>query len=1092
MLTEEQQKVLDFDKQRLIISASAGSGKTFVLIKYISNLILTKKVPLRKFLVLTFTKAAANEMKQRLQTAFLAEKPSPFLSQQIDEISSSDISTIDAFCEKVIKQNLSKTYLDENFSVVDERQSVLLMQRAFDRAVEEFSITNANEFSQIFFAFKKMKDNIFACMQYLLSYFDSQDDEEYFIDYILNNSEKLFSEACSALNQNLKESFISLSQQLFAFNSSEPQLVTYFDFLQNVLKSPLSDDFIENAKTLSGITFPRLPGKTADVAGKALLKAVGDGLKKLISSLSQYDFSPLSLQKQKLNTLGNAILKFYQNFKQNYVKIKQNQDVIDFADAEKITKSLLEDDEVLTALQENYDYIFIDEYQDTNALQESIIKPIAQKGMFVAVGDIKQGIYGFRNASMDIMLQDIADFSADENSEALFLKSNFRSDKKILDFVNFIFEKVMTKNSSGVDYKETSMFKGEKDFKFDGQEAVQALICQEEQDDAEESLEVYDITKDPLTNKSYGKVEARAIVKKVKGFLASKIYNPQNDSFEEVRPQDIAILFRNRNNVMQECYRLLSQNGISAITDSKNSLFENSAVKVLCALIKLAISSKDDIALATVMHSPFGDFSLDELASISLSGEGKFYEKTEKLRQNNQKIEKFYQFLSDFAFNCGLYGIIKTLKQKISQTHFFEKFSSNTLEDKQSVEQFYSFISSINADFNLQAVIEGFENLNVKSAQVSQAENSVLLTTIHATKGLEYPIVILAGCGDNFDRANTNPYAISKRFGFGTNVYDDVTLTKSTTPVLRAIKLEAKKKSFVDELMIFYVALTRAKNHLVLCGTQANLLAKTKPEECSTYFDFLLFSLGCGGVERLVTDGELQTANFSVKIVEGEQEEEALAQKENLIDFDEEKVRKLLKNQTYSGLNEIVELKRSVTLLANEEKDFSSEANFSERGKVLREESILQGDAVHLALEKLDFEKINSLIDLEKELEQDDELSKSLSFIDKDVLFQNIMLIKSVSGKGQIYKEKQFVMSLPLEQSDEEIVVQGAIDFCSVSEKEVVLIDYKYSSQKNEEILKKRYKAQLDLYEKALIKAFPNKTIKKYLLSLKYAKIIEF
>lgn len=1092
MLTEEQQKVLDFDKQRLIISASAGSGKTFVLIKYISNLILTKKVPLRRFLVLTFTKAAANEMKQRLQTAFLAEKPSPFLSQQIDEISSSDISTIDAFCEKVIKQNLSKTYLDENFSVVDERQSVLLMQRAFDRTVEEFSITNANEFSQIFFAFKKMKDNIFACMQYLLSYFDSQDDEEYFIDYILNNSEKLFSEACSALNQNLKESFISLSQQLFTFNSTEPQLVTYFDFLQNVLKSPLSDDFIENAKTLSGITFPRLPGKTADVAGKALLKAVGDGLKKLIFSLSQYDFSPLSLQKQKLNTLGNAILKFYQNFKQNYVKIKQNQDVIDFADAEKITKSLLEDDEVLTALQESYDYIFIDEYQDTNALQESIIKPIAQKGMFVAVGDIKQGIYGFRNASMDIMLQDIADFSADENSEALFLKSNFRSDKKILDFVNFIFEKVMTKNSSGVDYKETSMFKGEKDFKFDGQEAVQALICQEEQDDLEETLEVYDITKDPLTNKSSGKVEARAIVKKVKEFLASKIYNPQNYSFEEVRPQDIAILFRNRNNVMQECYRLLSQNGISAITDSKNSLFENSAVKVLCALIKLAISSKDDIALATVMHSPFGDFSLDELASISLSGEGKFYEKTEKLRQNNQKIEKFYQFLSDFAFNCGLYGIIKTLKQKLSQTHFFEKFSSNTLEDKQSVEQFYSFISSINADFNLQAVIEGFENLNVKSAQVSQTENSVLLTTIHATKGLEYPIVILAGCGDNFDRTNTNPYAISKRFGFGTNVYDDVTLTKSTTPVLRAIKLEAKKKSFVDELMIFYVALTRAKNHLVLCGTQANLLAKTKPEECSTYFDFLLFSLGCGGVERLVTDGVLQTANFSVKIVEGEQEEETLAQKENLIDFDEEKVRKLLKNQTYSGLNEIVELKRSVTLLANEEKDFLSEANFSERGKVLREESILQGDAVHLALEKLDFEKINSLIDLEKELEQDEELSKSLSFIDKDVLFQNIMLIKSVSGKGQIYKEKQFVMSLPLEQSDEEIVVQGAIDFCSVSEKEVVLIDYKYSSQKNEEILKKRYKAQLDLYEKALIKAFPNKTIKKYLLSLKYAKIIEF
>ena len=1092
MLTEEQQKVLDFDKQRLIISASAGSGKTFVLIKYISNLILNKKVPLSRFLVLTFTKAAANEMKQRLESAFLSAKPSPFLSQQIDEIPSSDISTIDSFCEKVIKQNLSKTYLDENFSVIDEKQSLLLMQKAFDRTIEEFSASNMAEFSQIFFAFKKMKDNIFTCMQYLLSYFDSQEDEEYMIEQMLNNSERFFADACRALNQQLKENFIALSQQLFAFSGQESQLVNYYNFLQGVLQTSLGEDFIENVKKLSNISFLRLPGKTEDVANKALLKMVGESLKKIISSLVQYDFSPLSLQKQKLNTLGNAILKFYQNFKQNYVKIKQNQDVIDFADAEKITKTLLGDDEVLSSLQESYDYIFIDEYQDTNSLQEAIIKPIAQKGMFVAVGDIKQGIYGFRNASMDIMLKDISDFSADENSEALFLKSNFRSDKKILNFVNFVFEKVMTTASSGVDYKETSMFKGEKEFKFDGQEPVQVLICQENQEEQEQTAEIYDITKDPLSNKNIGKIEAKEIVKMVKEFLAGKIYNEKTDSFDQVKPQDIAILFRNRNSVMQECYRLLMQAGISVITDSKNSLFDNNAVKVLCALIKLAISSKDDISLASVMHSPFGEFSLDELSSISISSEGKFYEKIEKLRQNNQKIEKFYQFLDNFAFNCGLYGVIKALKQTISQTHFFEKFSANVNEDRQCVEQFYNFISSAQADFNLQAIVEGFENLDVKTTQIGQAENSVLLTTIHATKGLEYPIVILASCGENFDRPSTNPYAISKRFGFGTNVYDDVTLTKSISPVLRAIRLEAKQKNFVDELMIFYVALTRAKNHLILCGTQTILQAKTKPEECSTYFDFLFFTLGNGVTERLAIDGELQMANFSVKIVKEEQEEKIASKKGNLIGFDEEKVRALLINQTYSGLKEMVELKNSVTMLANEEKDFASKEILSERGTILREKSILQGNAVHLALEKLDFEKINTLEELEKEISRDRQLLESLEFIDKNKLYQNISLIKSVSGKGQVHKEKQFVMSMPLNQTDDEIVVQGAIDFFSVNEREIVLIDYKYTSQNDEKILKERYKPQLDLYESALSKAYPNKVIKKYLLSLKNAKIIEF
>ena len=1089
MLTEEQQRVLDFDKQRLIISASAGSGKTFVLIKFIANLILSKKVPLKRFLVLTFTKAAANEMKQRLQNAFLAEKPSAFLAQQIDEIASSDISTIDAFCEKVIKQNLSKTKLDENFSVVDERQSQLLMQKAFDRTVEQFSSTKAEEFSQIFFAFKKIKDNIFLCVKYLLNYFDSQDDEEYFIDYMLNNSEELFAQACQSLNMGLKNKFISLSNQLFAFNSQEESLVKYFEALENVLRMPLAEDYIENCMRLSAVTLPKMPGRVKDTFAKALLKPVSDSLKKELASIAKFDFSPISLKKQKLNTLGNAILKFYQLFKQNYIKIKQNQDVIDFADAEKITKKLLEDEQVLTSLQESYDYIFIDEYQDTNSLQESIIKPIAQKGMFVAVGDIKQGIYGFRNANMDIMLQDIADFSADENSQALYLKSNFRSDKKILQFVNFIFEKVMTKDSAGIDYKETSMFKGEKEFKFDGVDSVQVIVCQEEKDSQDyQGQEIYDIKTDSLTTKSSGKVEASEIVKTILDFLTRKIYNPQTDSFESVKPQDIAVLFRNRNETMQECYRLLTQKGISAITDSKDVLFENNAVKVLCFLIKLAISTKDDIALATVMHSPFGNFSFDQLVAISLLGEGKFYEKVEKLIKNDEKIAKFYQFLNNFAFNCQLYGVIKTLKQTISDCYFFEKYSQNLLEDRQKVEQFFAFISAIDGDYNLQAIIDGFEKLSVKTPQISQAENSVLLTTIHATKGLEYPIVILAGAGEGICKVDTNSYAISRRFGFGTNVYDEITLTKSPTPVLKAIREEEKRKNFVDELMIFYVALTRAKNHLVLCGTQNDISVTSSPEECATYFDFLFYAMGAGGVERLLLDGKVKAENFTVKLTSDLPEDEKIEEKTKTIMFDKEKVEKLLEKNSQQRLEKVA-LKTNVTALSSEEEQ---EFVLNGRSGLSREESLLQGDAVHLALEKLDFDKIFDLESLEQEVQQHPELFEVLSFIDRELLLKNIMLIKSVAKEGQVFKEKQFVMSLPVDNFNEKQIVQGAIDFCCVNEGQVVLIDYKYTSQKDDNILKRRYKTQLDLYKQALEKAFPNKKIKKYLLSLKFAKLIEF
>ncbi len=158
-LTNEQQQVLDFDKQNLIVSASAGSGKTFVLIKYITNLILSKKVPLEKFLVLTFTKAAAGEMKERLLKAFLEEKADKFLLEQIDCLPTSDICTIDSFCEKIIKQNLPKTQLDENFSLIDEKQSLPLMQKSFDRALEDFSQKHPDQFGEVFFAFKKNRKN---------------------------------------------------------------------------------------------------------------------------------------------------------------------------------------------------------------------------------------------------------------------------------------------------------------------------------------------------------------------------------------------------------------------------------------------------------------------------------------------------------------------------------------------------------------------------------------------------------------------------------------------------------------------------------------------------------------------------------------------------------------------------------------------------------------------------------------------------------------------------------------------------------------------------------------------------------------------
>lgn len=1088
-LTNEQQQVLDFDKQNLIVSASAGSGKTFVLIKYITNLILSKKVPLEKFLVLTFTKAAAGEMKERLLKAFLEEKADEFLLEQIDALPTSDICTIDSFCEKIIKQNLPKTQLDENFSLIDEKQSLSLMQKAFDRALEDFSQNQPEEFGEVFFAFKKNRKSIFECMQALLQFFDSQEDEEYLIDFYLNSSERIFEDACQYLNQKLTTNFILLSNQLFEFNSSEKDLQAYCQALQNLLSTRLEKNYLENARAISQFSLPRLSSSKKDEENKAILKSVATSLKNIIAQCKKYDFSSLSIQKQRLGDLSNAILSLYQIFCEKYKSLKQSHDYIDFADAEKTAKKLLQDKEVLHSLQESYAYIFVDEYQDTNRLQEGIIKPIAQKGRFVAVGDIKQGIYGFRNANMEIMLSDIESFSNDNDSQALFLKSNFRSDKKILDFVNFVFEKVMTTASTGVDYKQTSMLKGEQEFCCGEQPAVQVLLCPVSDQEKPSLPEVYSVKDDKLQIKLSGQDEAAAITDKVKQFLKSSIYNPKAETFEKVKPQDIAILFRGRTKTMSLCYKMLLENGISAQTDAKNTLFDSPSVKVLASLLKLVLSIKDDVALASVLNSPFGNFSLNEIAEISMLEGENFYEKFEKSKEINEKTQKFFEFLENFKFNVALNGVVEQLKQEVQKMQFVETFSYQYGEraERQNIEEFFKLVYDLKAEFSVPRIVEAFDNLTVKNSLSSQAENCVTLTTIHATKGLEYPIVILAGCGDSFEKSDTRPYAISRRFGLATNVYDNITLTKSSSVVLTAVKAERKKRNWIDEIMIFYVALTRAKNHLVLTGS-FDMEVSVKPlEQCCSYFDLLFHSLGDSKLQQLLSCGFFKTEFFEIEI-----------QPSKNVESEEKKQRRILtkkpQNITFDYPFEAtrqIELKNSVTSLNSSHQHLQYE-----QLNVDKDESINRGNAMHQAMQLLDFAKIENITDLTLELEKLEKMI-DLKLIDLQILLKNICLVKKLSDGGQIFKEKEFVMKIPVSQLDymgvqDEIIVQGAIDFFAVKNDEIVLIDYKFTQSENENILRNRYYKQLYLYEKALNKAFPNKKTRKYLLSLKQAKLIEF
>ena len=1100
--TQEQKKILENNKKNLIVSASAGSGKTFVVIEYLIKLICEKKIPLSKFLVLTFTKAAANEMKTRLYNEILQQKPTDFLLEQIDEISQSDISTIDSFCEKVIKRNINKLDIDENFSILDEKASNALKAIAFDRAYENFYEKDVDNFNDVYFAFKKNKQMVQECILDMQTFFDSNFEGDMLADEFIANNNLL----------KIKGEQYLLNYVLHVLQSQKKILLEieglpedYEKFRQNLIlfcSQQFDGDFIEFTNKLNRFDFINMPRtKREDLEEKNILNVCKERLKN-IKEITQ-NYADVSSDRYKAfcaNDISVPLLKLYKNFIQIYKDLKKSRTALDFADLEKTVRLLLQDEQIIKSLQEKYDYIFIDEYQDTNFLQEAIIKPIAQKGNFVAVGDPKQGIYGFRNASMDIMKKDIEEFSKEEESDALFLTGNFRSDEKILNFINDIFCEVMTNDSVGIDYKNTSLLKGLSEIKKGAIPSVCVDIVKRGEERKNLSG-VYSVKEDKLGLSEKYQNEVKEIARRIEQALESEIYDAKKKVFRKVQFSDIAVLFRGRNLVMQETVKFLQEKGFNIVADIKQNLLEDSEIRIILALLKLTINFNDDISLVAVMNSWFGRFSLDEILKIAkIDKERQFYEKV--LLSQEQKIVDFKKDIEDFYFDCQVMGITKSLNKLFSQKNFYLHINNLPSANikKGHINEIFKLIKGGDFEYNIPALIDYLERNQVGGEVGEQSSNAITITTIHATKGLEYPIVILAGCGERLKKTYTKQYTISKEFGLATYLYDFDEDDKVKSPSFISSKLIRDKKEFIEEIMIFYVALTRAQNHLFIIGTQHDKEIKVCNElySCQNYIDLIFFAYGEEFVNKLCETHhrELDYVEFNLIDEIGEIQRNKNKGIKNLSQFisQKDKIEKYIDYQ-YENKDEcFYQFKNSVSSVLHLEED---EAMIYVGSDEEREKSITRGNAYHQALEIIDFNLINNKSDLlnQKEFLKNNLLEGYYDFIDMDILWENINIIKNIIKNQTVVKERKFIMQTSLKEaqiadSEQKIIIQGVVDLFSLGEKNI-LIDYKFTSEKSEEKLKTRYKKQINLYALALGKAFDRKINEKYLLSLKYGKIIK-
>lgn len=1070
--TEEQSKVIEFKGKDLVVSASAGSGKTSTIIEKISS-IVKDGTPINRLLVITYTRAAANEMKSRLLESFLEGEKTPYILDQIDEIGVSDISTVHSFLEKMIKRNTHAINLPENFRILDENENTELKIRALKEA--EKRLSKDEEFENLFInTHEDNQDNqnfrqsvVFALYNHLAV--QSNRDER--LEYYKNNQKEIFNKAERYLNEIIQKSCRYISDgfdKLLHQVDEKSKYFVYFLQMRDFFEEAVGQKSLRESLIQIRGKKPLKPRVQDDNYNERLYLSLRGKIDTLLKKFEkiQIDYEDLWLGNPREI---NAIYKLYELFAEELDKSKIEQGVIDFNDLERFAMELLKNDDVFKDIIEDYDYIFVDEYQDINPVQEKIIKKLKENSKFVAVGDPKQGIYGFRNATPEIMKNDIKNLEVKDS--VLYLKSNFRSDKYILDFVNDVFKNIMTEDFCGIDYFNTAMFRSPEGHFEDGNKSVIIdTISHKETGMKKERKKIYNIFEDELIVDEKNKLEAEDICYRISQFMKSEIYDSKLGKLRPVKFSDIAILTRNRGDTAENVLKELEKHKFPVMSVIRRDI-SNTELDVIINLLKISVDPKDDIAIASVMLSKLGGFDVDQLSRLCQKGI------LSEVFENDDDTLVFRQRLDRLKKEVLVKGIKFALENLFDECEYIPYLLNQEggINTKLEIERVLQIIGESDFNFDIPATLKMLEEGKLQMKNPSSSENAITMTTIHGSKGLEYPIVFLIGCGKSVRGNNREQFAISSNYGVAINHYGE---ERKISLLLKAVREEKLRREYIDELMVLYVALTRAKNHLVITGVydrQRTPMIDSSEDlsSANSYMDIILGTILnsedlCEGVE-VNTVNSIEEITKDEKSLLGQCDERLIKEINDYLDF----------SYPYEWASQ-TRYKNTVTGLNKSDE----EIHFVGGGKNLD-----TGIAYHEALKVLDFDKINSLEDISLEKISGYEL------IDKTKLFRIIQKIKDITKKSRIFKEKQFTMKIDAGELEgnltgEEIMVQGVVDLFAVGNKNI-LIDYKWTNDKDADSLLNRYKKQLFLYQKAIEKGLKIKLDEMYLFSLKYEEIIK-
>ena len=1194
--TKEQEDAIYKKNSNILVAAAAGSGKTAVLVERIIQKILNDGIDIDKLLVVTFTNAAASEMRERVLEAIykkIDEEPeNKELQKQVILLGKADICTIHSFCLEVIKNNFFEIDLSANFRIGTEEEIELLKQEVIEDVFEELYESEDENFAKLVNTYtgyrgdEALKDIVLKIYRFMQSApFPNEWLMEKINAFKADEKNKDFSKSIwgEVLIESLKEEIIDGINSLKIIQSKIEKyielekyyltIVSDIEILETLYeKTEISWDeaykFVNEIKFKSWPVDRKIALDAKDEAKKAR-DTVKNKLMKNAKETLVYDsknaYNDIYKMYEILKILKEVILEFDKKFKLK----KRERNIIDFNDIEHYAlKILVKKDkngnyvptEVAKKYQEKFEEIAIDEYQDSNEVQEYILKTVSRGNNLFMVGDVKQSIYKFRQACPELFLDKYENYSLDGNEKGLKIQlfKNFRSRKNVLDITNTVFKNIMSKNLGDIEYNETEFLNLGADFdetKKDilGKAELNIIELKEDYDEEEQD----EILKE---NKYIEKeeVEAKLVANKIEEIISSKVkVKDKKIGYREVTFKDIVILLRATSKVAPIYERELLKRGIPVYSEASNEYLDTIEIQTIINVLKILDNPIDDISLVSVLRSEIGGFTDNELLKIRLcSRDTSFYESL-KVAKNNlegpikEKLDDFIEKIENWREETDYLSLAELIWKIYTDTNFYNYVGlmpNGTIRQanlKMLFERAKEYEkTSFKGLFNFIKFVEKLRsgNSDMTAAKViGENENVVRIMSIHKSKGLEFPIVILSGTSKkiNLQDLNSN-ILLHQKMGIGPQYIDYEKMIEYSTSAKDAIKIIIKEETISEEMRILYVALTRAKEKLIITGTvkeyQKDLEKKqellnvynSENEKINpillkkyiSYLDWIELVILSGNLSNLIEVKKYSKNEILSLKSEARKEEIRKFDFDKKIDID--KIRKVFNWQYKEKIATMLPIKSTVSKIKEmkQESFIESELDFENiNNKEIGIESLTpsfmqeeekisaskKGTLMHLFMQKINFKEnynLEKLEELKQELIEKNiftyEESKHIN-LNKVMNFTKSNIFEKIKNCPNIDKEKAFCKKILAREIYEEadnqtILVQGIIDLYAIKiNGEIILVDYKTDFVKdgNEESLVNKYLNQLKIYKEALEEALDKKVSEVYIYSLYLDKEIE-